>query len=114
MDPKEMFPWPAEFKLDKKGRYLGKSPKQWREMARQLYADSLLRASNVGGGVVGTMVTTRILGILAKEDPEMLQRTVETRDRCLANMNLFVASFALTSAERQAADKRKKKAKKKC
>lgn len=108
-DVKARFPWPEEFKRDKNGRFLGKSQKHWREQARRLYAECLVRASNVGGGVVGAMVARRILGIMEHEDPEMLEVTRDARDRSLAGMNLFVASFALTPAERRAAARKKTK-----
>lgn len=108
VNTKEMFPWPEEFKLDKKGRFLGKSQKHWRQQARELYAECLVRASVVSGGVVGTMVTARILGILKKEDPEMLVEKQAERARARFNMCFFVSSFAPTPAERRASKKKKR------
>lgn len=92
---KAMFPWPADFKTAANGSFLGKSQKHWQEQARRLYAECLVRASMIDNrSPVGAMVTKRILSLLEREDPEMLQEMIEERERCRTNLAAFVASFA--------------------
>ena len=107
-DVKALFPWPADVKL-KNGKHCGKSQLHWQKQARELYADCLLRAAQVSGGPVGQMVHQRIIAILVREDPEMLQETVERVQTMRHNMGLAMQMFMLTPAERRAQKKRKTK-----
>ncbi len=87
---KDRFPWPAGFEKPR-GRF---SQKHWREQARRLFADCLLRASVVDTrSPVGAMVEKRILDILRAEDPEAMNQAVAERDRFVENLGRVMQSM---------------------
>lgn len=90
------------FKVDKKGRFNGKSMKHWERMAHELVVEELLRAAlrhdaNPAMSIVGYMASNKLMIMARNLDDELVGKLIDERNNW--RIGALAALQALTSPE---------------
>lgn len=99
-------------KKPKEALFNGKPLSYWKHMAHELVVDSLVRASvnfqstNVFTSLPQKIAAERLMALALAENPVLVRKSLEERDRCLKGLNLFITHFAAASPKPKPKKKR--------